>query len=831
VKVQLQHILRLLAREFSQVELRLMFAAVLLTVTAMATIGLFTDRVARTLNMQSNELLGADLVIASSRPIPGAWVEQAQQRGLRTASIKEFRSVVVAGDRTTLVEAKAVTSDYPLRGRMELMPDGKAEARTSQGAPDSGHVWVENRLFNLLRLKPGGRLQLGRETFLISAVIKHEPDRGGSFFALAPRVMMSEADLDATGLIGPGSRIKHRLLMAGDEESLLGFQSWIKPRLGDHYRILSVRDSRPEIKQSLERAEDFLSLSVVVALVLAGLAMWVASRSWLQKRLMHAAILRSIGLTRAQVLLLYFGQLIVLVVIASVLSLAIAWGLQSLLAAALNEYLRTPLVEPRAIAALAAFLVGLLLVMAFTLPAYVRLASASPMMVLRGQQSRFEASSPSILLGVVVLIAVLMWQIGNLRLLFYVIAGLFASMVLLILLSDLLIRGARLLMRMQLSRGMRLGLRAIVSHRRETTLMMSTYGLSFMFIVLLTLVRGDLIDQWRAQLPEDTPNYFLINVQPQEVEKVNEWLQVNGMRHVNFDPMVKGRLVQVNGRKVDLDDYEGDRAKRLLQREFNLSWQDLLPAHNKLSDGRWWPKPVTAGGEWSVESGLAETLNIRMGDELVFDVAGQTVSGKVTSLREVRWDSFKVNFFVIGSRSMLANQPTTHISSFYLPASQQDLMGDLVASFPSITVIDVNALMARVRAVIDRVGLAAESAFIFTLLAAVLLMISMVISSRSLREYETVLLRSMGVTGRDLQAALRTEFVFIGSAAGIISVLSANVLAWLISVRLLEIPFNFNFQLALIVVLAGVVLVATTGWWLLRGLNRQSPMLLLRELS
>ncbi|TNF95877.1 MAG: FtsX-like permease family protein [Gammaproteobacteria bacterium] len=831
MEVRLRHILRLLYREISQVELRLMFAAVLLTVTAMATIGLFTDRVARTLTMQSNELLGADLIITSSRSIPGEWIDQAKQYGLKTAMTREFPSVVVSGNKTTLVEVKAVSSAYPLRGQLEIRRLKAAESSIFQGSPQSAHIWVDRRLLNVLELQPGADLQLGRQDFKISAVIEHEPDRGGNFFALAPRVMMGDSDLQATGLIGPGSRIKFRLLLAGSSETLERYRSWLKPRLGDHYRILSVRETRPEVKQSLERAEHFLSLSVIVALVLAGLAMWVASRSWLQKRLMHAAILRSIGLTRAQVLLLYFGQLLILVGTASVIAVALAWGLQSLLAIALNEYTRTPLVEPRTFAALVACLAGLLLVIAFTLPAYLRLAAASPMLVLRGQQSRFEASSPSIIIGVLVLAVILFWQIGDFTLLTYIGAGLAVSMLLLVLLSGLLVHIARHMVRLKLPTGIRLGLKAIISHRRETILMMSTYGLSFMFIVLLTLVRGDLIDQWRAQLPTDTPNFFLINVQPNELVNVDQWLQKKGMRHIQFYPMVKGRLISINDRKVEESDYEGGRAKRLLQREFNLSWHTRLPEHNKLTSGQWWHESSSDGGQWSVETGIAETLNIRMGDQLTYDVAGQKISGKVTSLREVRWDSFKVNFFVIGKKSMIEALPSTYISSFYLPVNEHNLMSELVATFPSITVIDVNALMGRIRAVIDRVGIAAESAFIFTLLAAVLLMISMVISSRSLREYETVLLRSMGVTGRDLQVALRTEFVFIGLSAGVISVLSANGLAWLLSARLLEIPFQFNFQLAVVVVLAGVLLIAMTGWWLLRELNRQSPMVLLRELS
>lgn len=820
----LRHGLRFLWRESLQAEMRLVFLALVLTITAMATVGLLTNRIAQTLVQQSNELLGADLMVASSRAIPQGWIDEADSRGIETSIFQEFPSVLITGDDTALVEIKAITEGYPLRGKLQLNRGQGAFA--DRGIPAAGKVWVEKGLLRKLALEIGDSVTLGKMGFTIDAVIEQEPDRGGSLFSLAPRVMMNLADIVATGLISEGSRVRYQLLLAGSEQSIEAYRSWLQPLLGNHYQIQSVRDSRPEVRATLERAERFFALSLMVTIMLACLAIWVAMQNWVQKRLIHTAVLRTIGLTRLQISALYLSQLVMLSMLACVSALLIAYGLQNFIVGILQQYMSSVLPPADTSPALWACLLGFLLVLAFSLPAYWRLVSVSPMWVLRSMPDELQQVRWSLLFGLSVLCLILYAVTRDMQLMLMALAALVGALLLLLLLAmGMLFVLKRLSRRLPMT--IKFGMQALVRHRRETLMAISVFGLSFIFITILTLIRTDLIDRWRDRLPADTPNIFLINIQPGEAQDVQRWLTDEGLTNIQFFPMVRGRLVKINGQRVTGDDYGMARAKRMLRREFNLSWDDVLPAHNNLSAGQWW-QASEAMPQWSVESGIADVLNIQMGDIITYDVAGTEVSGRITSLREVSWDSFKVNFFVIGTRHMLADLPTQYISSFYLSSDMNHLMDKLVLQYPSVTVLDVDALMSRVRTVIDRVSYAAEAAFLFTLAASVLLVAAMVMSTRRLRQHENALLRTMGATRSLISRAQTIEFLLIGACSGLIAVILANIATWWVSVKLLDIGFRLNITLALAVVVAGMILVMLTGWLLLREQQRQTPVLLLR---
>jgi len=479
--------------------------------------------------------------------------------------------------------------------------------------------------------------------------------------------------------------------------------------------------------------------------------------------------------------------------------------------------------------AVIACVLGLALVFAFSLPAYWQLASTSPMLVLRSVPDRFERLNWSLLWGLIVLMAVLAWLTSDAELLLVSLAGLVGSIVLLALLALGLLAMLKRIGR-YLPSSYRMGIHALTRHRRETVIGISVFGLAFVFVILLTLIRTDLLDQWRDRLPPDTPNTFLINIKHDELPGITRWLSDNGLSNIEFSPTVRARLIRINEHKVSGDDYDSPRAKRLAKREFNLSWDDTLPSHNQLSKGQWWDEAnANVPPQWSVESGIAETLGIRMGDELAFDMAGTLVTGKVTSLREVSWDSFKVNFFVIGTTPMLASLPTRYISSFYVPVDKKPLMNAMVRQYPSVAVLDVDALMKRVRNIIDKVSYAAEAAFVFTLMASILLLIAIVASGRHVRRKENALFRAMGATTDLLKRAQRFEFILMGGSAGLIAVLVANLLAWVVSVELLGIGFRFNLPLAVMVVAAGIALMLLTGWGLLTRQQQQTPDSILRQ--
>ena len=818
---------RFFRRELLQPEMRLVFLSLLLTVTAMATVGLLTDRIAGALQRQSNELLGADLVVASSRAIPDEWRQYATGRGLETSRFMEFPSVLISDDDSSLTEVKAVGSGYPLRGQFTARD--RDNRLLTNVIPRQGQVWVEDNLLRKLGLSLGDEITLGQATFRLSAVIEQEPDRGGNLFALAPRVLINLDDLPATELIGEGSRVRHRLLIAGDPDLVNAYQNWLKRRLGQHYQLQSVRESRPEVNASLDRAERFLSLSLLVTLVLASLATWIAMQAWVKKRLIHAAVLRTLGLTRHQIMGIYLSQLLLLTLFACLLAMIISWVLQGMFVSVMQSYMAATLPGASIMPAVVACVLGLALVFAFSLPAYWQLASTSPMLVLRSVPDRFERLNWSLLWGLIVLMAVLAWLTSDAELLLVSLAGLVGSIVLLALLALGLLAMLKRLGR-YLPSSYRMGIHALTRHRRETVTGISVFGLAFVFVILLTLIRTDLLDQWRDRLPLDTPNTFLINIKHDELVGISRWLSDNGLRNIEFSPTVRARLFRINEHEVSGDDYDSPRAKRLAKREFNLSWDDTLPSHNQLSKGQWWDEAkANVPPQWSVESGIAQTLGIRMGDELTFDMAGALVAGKVTSLREVSWDSFKVNFFVIGTTPMLSSLPTRYISSFYVPTDKKPLMNAMVRQYPSVAVLDVDALMKRVRNIIDKVSYAAEAAFVFTLMASILLLIAIVASGRHVRRKENALFRAMGATTDLLNRAQRFEFILMGGSAGLIAVFVANLLAWIVSVELLGIGFRFNLGLAVMVVAAGIALMLLTGWGLLTRQQQQTPDSILRQ--
>ena len=817
--------LKLCWYESRHIQMRLVFLAVLLAVLSMATIGLLTDRITKVLTQQSNELLGADLLISSSRPIPKPWHQQSQAALLQVAHFQEFPSVLVGPEETVLVEVKAVSQNYPLRGQL-IINQGQGTV-ASQAIPPPGQAWVEKTLLRKLGIVLGQPVSLGQSSFVVTAVIEQEPDRGGNFFALAPRIMINELDLAATNLIGQGSRVRYRLLLAGSEQALSDYKKWLTPQLGSHYRLQSVRDSRPEISTTLARAESFLGLSLLVTILLSAVAMWSAIKNWVNQSMISTAVMRTLGLTRWQIVTLYLVQLFVLSLLACIGATVLAMALQEVLAAQLHSLFAIPLPPANLALVLWSGVLGVSLVMAFAVPAYWRLASVSPVRVLRTMPQQIQPLRGALVCGAVVLGLLLYTLVQNFKLIILSLVALACGLLLLMALARLMLWGLYQV-RNHCPVVTNLGINALFRHRRETMIAISVFGLSFFFLTLLTLVRGDLINQWRAHLPPRTPNTFLINIQPHEVDSLAYWLSEQGLSDITYYPTIRARLVSINGDQISVDDMQSVRAKRMLRREFNLSWSHLLPGHNQLSDGQWWDNGAIP--QWSVEQGIANTLGVKIGDTLGYDASGTLIQGRISSIREVNWGSFKINFFVIGTQSMFNSLPTRYISSFYLPENKNHLMDALVRHYPAVTVLDVQALMGRVRGVIDKIAYVADITFLFTLSASILLVAAMTLSTRHLRQHENALMRAIGLTQRSLNQSQLTEVLFIGLCAGLSAVLLSNALAWWFASHILGIGFSPNLIVAGAVIVGGVLLVLAIGWLLLKNQQRQTPIMLLRGL-
>lgn len=817
--------MRLLVRHWRSGELLVLALALVVGVAAMTAVGFFTDRVRLVLAQESGELLAADLVLSSRRDLDAGWRLQAERQGLQTARTVELRSVVLAKGQPQLVELKAVDGSYPLRGLLRVS-DGRGAPDVATAGPGPGTVWVDPVLAGRLALAPGDSVQVGSGQFAVAQILEYEPDRAGSVFNIAPRLMMHRSDLPETGLIGTGTLKREGLLIAGEPASVAAYRAWLEPRISAAEQLLDGRNARPELATALERAEKFLGLAALVAVLLAGVAIAMAAHRHARRNFDSSAIMRCLGAEAGMVLRFYAGELLILGVVAAAVGCIAGFAAQEVLARLLSGLVHQALPLPGLQPLFFGMATGLVLLLGFALPAIAALRRVPPLRVLRRELSPDVAGRTTQAAALVAALLLCGWQAGDARLAAMVIGGALVTVLLLIMAAHGLIR---LLAPLRARSGLswRYGIAALSRRSGQTVVQMLAFGLGIMALLLLTLVRTDLIDGWQQQLPPGTPNTFLINVQPEQVAPVRAFLAEAGAGTPQFHPMVKGRLVAINDRAVAAGDYEDERARRLMQREFNLSWAAAMHGDNYLVEGAWWGDAPAM--QWSVERGLAETLGIRTGDRLRYDIAGMALEGAVTSLREVSWDSFRVNFFVIAPPGYLPPEQASYISSFYLAPESRATGGALLQRFPTVTLIDVQEVMQRVRTIVARVALAVEFVFIFTLLAGLVVLLAAVQSSQDERMHEVAVLRTLGASGVLIRRTLIAEFGILGLLSGLLAAMAATAVAFILAEYLFHIAWAFNPLVWLMGLLVGGILIPLAGIGATRHVLKTPPMRVLRQ--
>ena len=821
--------LRLLKRDWRAGELRLLAAALVIAVGSVTAVGYFTDRVERALAYQASEVLAADLVIEWSDRPADALAQAARQTGLRTARLIDFPSVVLAGDRTQLVQVKGVDEAYPLRGSLLTSPGPEGASSITAGAPPAGEVWVEARLLALLEQDMGGTLRLGDRDFRISRILVQEPDRGASLFRLAPRVLVSIDELAATGLLGPASRVEHRLLVAGEPGAVAGYRDWLKDRLPQGADLEDVRNARPEIRDALDRGGRFLKLTAVTATLLCLVAVALATRRFVQRQADASALLRCLGASRHRVNAIFTLRILMLGLIASLAGALLGLAAQAVLAKLVGHWFAGVLPPPSQWPLLSGLATGVLVLTGFALPSVLRLGNVPPLRVFRR-----DLGPPSARQGVYLAVAIaalavlLIWQIGDDRLALRLIGGLAGAALLLLGVSHLLVRLLTPL-RQRTTGAWRYGLASLSRNPATTSIQLTGFGLGITALLLLALVRVDLLAAWQRELPPDAPNHFLINIQPQEVDGIRSLLDSRGIAAGGPYPMSRARLLSIDGRPVEPDSYTSPRARRLAEREFNLSWSANPQPDNRIMAGRWWsPEEAETRDAFSVETGIADTLGIRLGDRLAFEIAGERIEAEVTSLRSVQWDSFNANFFVVGTPALMRGRPATYISSFHLAGDRSEVIRELVEAFPSVTPLDVTALIAQVRAIMDRGALAVEFVFGFTLIAGLVVLVAGIQTSRELRAQEAAVLRTLGLRRRGLLVSIVIEFALLGALAGIIAAAAASAVSYTLATGIFDLPWSFNGRLWLIAVAGGALGVAAAGLAATWRLSREPPLSVLR---
>ncbi|PUB88159.1 MAG: hypothetical protein B6D72_02765 [gamma proteobacterium symbiont of Ctena orbiculata] len=825
-----QFALRLLRRDWRAGELRLLASALVIAVASVTSVGFFTDRIERAMARQASEVLAADLRIESNRPLPEILVAEAERLKLPYARTLSFPSVILHRDTTQLVQVKAVSQGYPLRGQMRVRDSVDGEDREAVTVPASGEVWLEERLLPLLNITLGDSIKLGKRSFKVARIITYEPDRSANLFRLAPRLMVPTGDIGETGLLGPASRVRHYLLLAGPPSLMDDYRRWAEALDIGGVEVEDIRSARPELRSALDQGGRFLRLAAATAILLCMVAVALSSRRFVERQSDSSALIRCLGASRREVVQIFIVRLLGLGLIASLIGVLAGLGVQTLLIRLVGHWFSSQIPAPTAWPLVSGMITGILVLIGFSLPSIIRLGAVPPLRVFRRHLDAPPISYLLFLAAALLSLSILLiWQIGDDKMALRLIGGLLAGLAILLLISRMLVYLLAPLRNLTAG-SWRYGLASLSRNPATTSIQLTGFGLGFTVLLLLAIVRVDLLASWQGALPDDSPNQFLINIQPQEVDAVDALLAQGGIKTNGLFPMIRGRLVSIDGNPVSRDNYENPRAQRLATRDFNISHATQPQSDNKIVSGNWWTETQLHEAWFSVEQGLAETLGIPLGAELEFEIAGSRVKGRVENLRTVEWDSFNVNFFVIGTPGLLGARPATYITSFYLPKEKRRLLHTLVQRFPSITALDVTALMTQVRTIMDRGALAVESVFLFTLAAGLVLLYAGIQASHELKAQETAVLRTLGVKRSVLLLSTLLEFALLGGLAGLVSAALASAISYSLAHAVFNLPWQLDLSMWFSALLFGALCVGIAGTLASRTLLNTPPLVTMRKI-
>lgn len=815
-------------RDWRVGELRLLWFALVIAVAAVSSVGFLSDRVNRALERDAGQLLAADLVLSADRPIATSWQEQAEQFKLETAHTWQFRSMLAYGGKTALSEVKAVSNDYPLRGHLKVRQELPAATQTVMHGPAVGTVWLEPQLMHDLGVQLGEKIHLGQQELLVEQWLEYEPDRSMQFMNLAPRTLFNAADLEATQLLGPGSRASYSLLMAGESDAIAQMRAWADMHAEKGQRVRGTDSVSPEVRRSLDRSSQFLSLVALLTVMIASVAIALGVWRFIQRHQDGVAVMRSLGATSRQLRWSLFLEFCLIALLGAGIGVLSGFIFHFVLLYFLQPLLDVDLPAASYLPAIQSILVGWSLLLGFAYPALSQLAKVSPLSVLRRDLALFSVNKlVHYALGLAVLLSLLWWYAKNLVLalivgLGFVLAAGFFALCAYGLVQ--LVAYARLHWVQQPL--WRFALAGIVNRRKVTVLQVTSLAIGLMIMLLLTVTRTDLLAGWRNTIPEQAPNRFMINIQEDQLPALAQFFVAKGLASPEFEPMIRGRLVMINQKPVNAKDFDDERAQNLITREFNLSYSEQLPKNNTLVQGAWLD---STKAEVSFEKGIAQDFGVELGDELSFDIAGQVLHVKISSIREVKWDSMQVNFFAIMSSEVLRQQPATWITSFYLAPNHGDLISQIVEQWPNITVIDVSAVLNQLESILKQVSLSVQSLFSFTLLAQIMVLIAAFVSTYDERIREAAIMRALGATARQLDWAQYLELFLIGLLAGVLAALGASLIAGLVATQVLDLPLHVNIWLWLLAIGSGIVVAVIGGHLALRRVKLTPPLQVLRN--
>lgn len=821
--------LRTLAREWRSGELGVLLLALTIAVAALTGVGFLVGRISVAVDRQASEVLAADIRLGSRRPVSESYLEEARRRGLQTARSAGLVSVVFHGDESQLAHILAVTDGYPLRGKVLIADEPFAQGRPAQGIPAPGEVWPASKLLAAVGGRVGSELTIGAATFRVTRVLISRPDQGSAFADLAPALIMNAADLEATQLVQPGSRVRYAALFAGSPDAVEEFKAWLAANKDRGESLRDVTDASPQIKSAVERAGRFLSLASLVSVLLCSIAVAMSARRYVHRHLDAVALLKTLGATRAFTLSVSLLQLLVIALVAALAGSAIGFLAQEWLVRALRDLLNAEL-PPADLAPLGiGFVTAVAVLAGFALPPLLQLSRVPTIRVLRRDVG---PPPPFVLLAfgpaVAVVVFLVYWVVREWKLFFWFTAGLAAFIAVLTAAGWLLVRLAGRL-RSSVGVAWRYGVANLSRRRAESLVQIVAFGTGLMVLLLLGIVRDDLNNDWRRSLPPDLPNYFFINIPPEEREAFVAQLREQGASFSRMLPMIRGRLTHINGQAVETMQFADGDGERFAVREQNLTWTAELGADNRIVAGRWWTPQDFGKPLVSLATEMQEALGVRVGDRLTFDVAGESFEAEIASVRRVKWDSFQPNFFIVFAPGFLDDTAGTYLTSAYFRPTQARSLAQLARRFPSVSIFDIDDLLTQVRSVMDKAVLAVQSVFVFTLFAGLTVLLAAVQASRDERRFESAMLRTLGASRSTVLQGVLAEFVTLGVLSGLLAAIGATVASYFVVTQVLELRYTFDLWVWYTGIVGGALLVACGGWLATRSVVRQPPMGILRE--
>ena len=821
--------LRMLAREWRSGELGVLLLALIVAVASLTGVGFLVSRISTAVAAQASEVLAADIRLGSPQPIRENYVEEAHLRGLETARSTSLISVVFNGDTSQLTNIHAVTDGYPLRGQVLIGNEPFAQGTPARGIPPPGEVWPDSKLLAALRGRIGTTLSIGAATLRVGHVLISRPDQGSTFADLAPALLMNTADLPATQLIQPGSRVSYGVLFAGTRARVDAFKDWLGEHKQRGERLRDIADASPQIKNAVDRAGRFLSLASLVSVLLCAIAVAMSARRYVSRHLDSVALLKTLGATRSFTLSLSLFQLLVIALLAAVVGSIIGYVAQEWLVRTLRGLLTTTELPPASLVPVAIGLVMAIAVLSgFALPPLLQLSRVPALRVLR----RDVGPPPPLVAlaygpAVTVVVLLIYWVVLDWKLFLGFTGGL-AAFVLLLTLSGALLVFLAGRLRGSVGVAWRYGVANLSRRRAESVVQIVAFGTGIMVLLLLSIIRGDLNSDWRHTLPANLPNFFFINIPPAERGRFIDFLTAHGARTTRVMPMIRGRLTSINGRGVETLRFEDERAENFATREQNLTWTTELGSDNRIVAGTWFTQADQGKPLVSISTELEESLGAHVGSRLVFDIAGEPFDVRVASIRKVKWDSFQPNFFIVFAPGVLDDTAGSYLTSAYFSPANARPLAQLAKLFPSVSIFDIDDLLARVRSVLDKAVLAVQSVFIFTLFAGLTVLLAAVQSSRDERRFESAMLRTLGASRGTVLQGVLAEFTTLGLLSGLLAAAGASAAAYFMTTRVLELHYTFELWVWGVGLLGGALLVAGSGWLATRTVVKQPPLTTLR---